>query len=58
MSSNDKNKVDAFLENQSLNFTCGTDFSEIVSSIDFDKAISRLLCYIQWESCFKLFTSS
>ena len=44
ISSNDKIKVDAFLENQSLNFTCGTDFSEIVSSIDFDKAVSRPYC--------------
>ena len=44
MSANDKNKVDSFLETQSLSFTCGTDFSQTASLIDFDKAISRPYC--------------
>ena len=44
MSLNDKEKVNNFLENQSLNYSCGVDFSEIVSLIDFDKPISRPYC--------------
>ena len=44
ISETDKEKIKDFLENQSLNYICGTDFSEMASSIDFDKAVSRPYC--------------
>ena len=41
---NDKEKVNTFLENQSGTYTCGMDFSEVVSTINFEKSTSRPYC--------------
>ena len=44
ISENDKEKIQDFLETQSLNYICGTDFSEMASLIAFDKDVSRPYC--------------
>jgi hypothetical protein len=36
----DKNLVTSFLEDQSVTYTCGTDFSELAATINFQDHLS------------------
>ena len=42
----DKSQVDAFSQDQSQTYTCGTDFSELASSIQVSKVYLRPYCQI------------
>lgn len=42
----DKSQVDTFLQDQSQTYTCGTDFSELASSVQVSKVCLRPYCQI------------
>ena len=42
----DKSQVNAFLENQSQTYTCGTDFTESASSVQVSKVCLHPYCQI------------